>query len=135
MIMTCELCGNHFLTEADPYVIQNTPQGHKYYCSCVIKENINGSKMKQMNDKDEKAYDIWRNSTSTRLDIHDAWQAACEYVRGEFKFQTPPAVAIYQDMNDKLQAENKKLRDALEHICDTTSDYDSYQFAKEALQE
>lgn len=32
-----------------------------------------------MNDKDKKAFDEWRNSTSTRLDIHDAWQAACEY--------------------------------------------------------
>lgn len=36
MIMTCELCGNDFLTEADPYVIQNTPQGQKYYCNCMI---------------------------------------------------------------------------------------------------
>jgi hypothetical protein len=36
MIMTCELCGNEFLTEADPYVVRNTPQGQKYYCSCMI---------------------------------------------------------------------------------------------------
>jgi len=36
MIMTCELCGNEFLTEADPYVVQNTPQGQRYYCSCMI---------------------------------------------------------------------------------------------------
>jgi len=36
MIMTCELCGNEFLTEADPYVVRNTPQGERYYCSCMI---------------------------------------------------------------------------------------------------
>jgi hypothetical protein len=34
--MTCELCGNEFLTEADPYVVRNTPQGERYYCSCMI---------------------------------------------------------------------------------------------------
>lgn len=62
MIMTCELCGNDFLTEADPYVIQNTPQGQKYYCNCMISNHNQISSI------------------------------------------------------DKLQAENKKLRDALEEI-------------------
>jgi chromosome segregation ATPase len=36
-----------------------------------------------MNDKDKEAFNKWRNSTSTRLDIHDAWQAACEYKDSE----------------------------------------------------
>jgi predicted transcriptional regulator len=36
-----------------------------------------------MNDKDKEAFNEWRNSTSTRLDIHDAWQAACEYKDSE----------------------------------------------------
>ena len=74
-----------------------------------------------MNGKDKEAFEAWwkeytsnLSDTPTEWDVHDAWQAACEYMRDEFKFQTPPAVFIYQDMNDKLQAENKKLREALE---------------------
>jgi len=72
-----------------------------------------------MNDKDE--FDKWFIQTY-RYDYKDlvipesvnpqkeAWQAACEYMRDEFKFQTPPAVIAYQEMNEKLQAENAELK-------------------------
>jgi hypothetical protein len=83
MIMTCELCGNEFLTEADPYVVRNTPQGQKYYCSCMI---IN----------------------------HDQVSGI-----------------------DKLQAENKKLREALNDISTMVNDERWYdiEYVIEALKE
>lgn len=56
-----------------------------------------------MNDKDKEAFNEWRNSISTRLDIHDAWQAACEYMQAELAYH------IF-----KIEAENKKLREKLE---------------------
>lgn len=37
MIKTCELCGQDFLTEADPYVVRPTRSGVKLYCYCQIK--------------------------------------------------------------------------------------------------
>jgi hypothetical protein len=37
MVVTCELCGSDFLTEADPYVVRPTPSGVKLYCYCQIK--------------------------------------------------------------------------------------------------
>ncbi len=88
-----------------------------------------------MNDKDLDAFNEWRNSTSTRLDIHDAWQAACEYKREEYsnlmdamtrtsqynhKLQAEnkewqEAARSEAEEVNRLQAENKKLREALEH--------------------
>jgi transcriptional regulator with PAS, ATPase and Fis domain len=72
MIVSCELCGEDFLTESDCYVVRPTPKGNKLYCYCQIrnfeemsameklqaenaflKENINGTKIKQMNDRIE----------------------------------------------------------------------------------
>lgn len=35
MIHTCKKCGNDFLTEADSYVVEPTPNG-ELYCSCQI---------------------------------------------------------------------------------------------------
>jgi hypothetical protein len=74
-----------------------------------------------MNDKDKKAFEQWELDVEwstafkdQRLAALEAWQAACEYVRDDFKFQTPPAVVAYMEINDKLQAENKKLRQELE---------------------
>jgi hypothetical protein len=95
-----------------------------------------------MNDKDKEAFNEWRNSISTRLDIHDAWQAACEYKDKEqyiegsihesggikremtWKESSDMMENMYQgaiarlDREYKrireLQAENKKLREKLE---------------------
>ena len=68
-----------------------------------------------MNDKDKEAFNEWRNSTSTRLDIHDAWQAACNYKRDEYS-NLMGAMTQTSQNNYKLQAENKKLREALEEL-------------------
>jgi hypothetical protein len=88
-----------------------------------------------MNDKDLDAFNEWRNSTSTRLDIHDAWQAACEYKDKEL-VEWREAASSEANIVDELQAEhralqeqeslaktmyqlvkteNNKLREALEH--------------------
>jgi hypothetical protein len=77
-----------------------------------------------MNDKDLDAFNEWRNSTSTRLDIHDAWQAACEYKDKEIELLNNEISWLEEQIDDfmdepditikKLQAENKKLREALE---------------------
>lgn len=70
-----------------------------------------------MNDKDKEAYAIYEKTILQREGYlyiaREAWQAACEYARDEFKFQTPPAVIAYQEMNDKLQAKNAKLEKCL----------------------
>ena len=70
-----------------------------------------------MSDKDRKAFEDWFSGCGLEvIDDLRIWQAACEYKQDQFKFQTPPAVAIYQDMNEKIQDENKKLREALQSI-------------------
>jgi regulator of replication initiation timing len=66
-----------------------------------------------MEEKDKEAFNEWRNSTSTRLDIHDAWKAACEYSKQEYS-NIMDAMSRTSHNNAKLQAENKKLREALE---------------------
>lgn len=38
MMATCDLCGNEFLTEADPYVVSPTRDGYKLYCYCMVKK-------------------------------------------------------------------------------------------------
>jgi hypothetical protein len=79
-----------------------------------------------MNNKDLDAFNEWRNSTSTRLDIHDAWQAALEYERFNHKY-------CVVGFLDKLQAENKKLREALEYIQSNTESSYIFNWAEEAL--
>ena len=98
-----------------------------------------------MNYKDKEAFEKWELDvewstafTGHRLAAIDAWQAACEYKDNEFKFQTSPSVIVYQDMNEKLQAENKKLREALNRISEIGyyHDYGTHRdIAIEALKE
>jgi regulator of replication initiation timing len=78
-----------------------------------------------MNDKDLEAFEKWRNSTSTRLDIHDAWQTACEYKQKEYS-NLMDAMTQTSQYNFKLQAENKKLRKALEFYADATNNPKQY---------
>ncbi len=131
MIMTCELCGNEFLTEADPYVVQNTPQGQKYYCNCMIKENINGN---VMNNKDKEAFDNWIDNDVLSHDDNNkfknmseqerivfvterTWQAALEYERFNHRYCVVGLV-------EKLQAENKALRKIIHDLVITGMDSD-----------
>ena len=77
-----------------------------------------------MNETEKEAFEKWYSGENNIIckglhhEHREAWQAACEYVRNEFKFQTPPAVVAYMEMNDKLIKENKKLHEALEKIVD-----------------
>jgi regulator of replication initiation timing len=94
-----------------------------------------------MNDKDKEAFDEWRNSTSARLDIHDAWQAACEYKDEELNEWKEAARSEAEEVN-RLQVENKKLREALQQIAYHVGKFpihESYcelsHIAREALKE
>lgn len=92
-----------------------------------------------MNDKDKEAFNVWRNSTSTRLDIHDAWQAACEFKQEEIETVELREIKVnrsFVELADKyceLQAENKKLREALEYIQSNTESSYIFNWAEEAL--
>jgi hypothetical protein len=71
MIHSCELCGNDFLTEADPYVVRPTPQGVKLYCYCMIKgfEEMKGAeKLKEENKKLVEALKFYINSAPDGMD-------------------------------------------------------------------
>jgi hypothetical protein len=63
MIHSCELCGNDFLTEADPYVVRPTPKGVKLYCYCMIKgdEMKAAEKLKEENKKLVEALKFYAN--------------------------------------------------------------------------
>jgi hypothetical protein len=79
-----------------------------------------------MNEQDKEAFekwfrDYWSFEHINKIDCLKSWQAACEYKEDEFKFQTPPAVVTYMEINDKLLAENKKLREVLEFYAKTES--------------
>jgi len=98
-----------------------------------------------MNDKDKEAFDEWVKynvSIALRdrygLALIDTWQAACEYMQAELahyifkieaenknlveenralKLNYKEQMVIYLRLDiEKLQTENKKLRDALEYL-------------------
>ena len=74
MIHSCELCGNDFLTEADPYVVRPTPTGVKLYCVCQIKgfEEMKGAeKLKEENKKLVEALKFYENCSSLMLKQRD----------------------------------------------------------------
>jgi hypothetical protein len=68
MIMTCELCGNDFLTEADPYVVRNTHQGQKYYCSCMISNHDQISGIDKLQAENKKLRKIIHDLVTTGMD-------------------------------------------------------------------
>ena len=81
-----------------------------------------------MNDKDKEAFRLWAGEEEGESLLYDGaafhtWQAACEYKKDEIK-ELSYFKAIYNSLIDgaardtekinKLQDENKKLREALE---------------------
>jgi len=76
-----------------------------------------------MNDKDKKEFEKWwdnypmgKNITKQLYDrTKDAWQAALEYERFNHKYCV---VGTLDKLCEKLEAENKKLREALQWYAD-----------------
>lgn len=67
-----------------------------------------------MNDKDKEAFKEWYKNKKSEFDnCKEAWKAACEYKREEYS-NIMDAMTQTSQYNFKLQAENKKLREALE---------------------
>jgi len=83
-----------------------------------------------MNDKDKEAFEEWFNGDLQKLPkIHDAyerhiWQAACEYKDREYSYFVVEAKSHAQTKVDlgQLQAENKKIREALDRIDNSNND-------------
>jgi hypothetical protein len=97
-----------------------------------------------MNDKDEEAFDKWYGSENNIIckgfhyEHREAWQAACEYKEGEVKAYVNH-LKDFDDEIGRLQAENKKLREALEFYSmrknDDSSNHWNNSKAIEALKE
>jgi hypothetical protein len=67
-----------------------------------------------MNDQDKKAFTEWYKNKESEFDNwEEAWQAALEYERFNHKYCV---VGSQDKLCEKLEAENKKLRDVLENI-------------------
>jgi hypothetical protein len=78
-----------------------------------------------MNDKDKEAFIAWYKNKESEFDnCKEAWQAACEYKQKEInELKNVTYWTVEQNGNvtrhisivdiEKLQAENKKLREAL----------------------
>jgi hypothetical protein len=93
-----------------------------------------------MNDKDKQAFEKWFNGDLQKLpEIHDAyerhiWQAALEYERFNHKYCV---VGSLDKLCEKLEAKNKKLKDALKN-CLIMSPLDPFErgdMIREALKE
>jgi hypothetical protein len=97
-----------------------------------------------MNDKDKEVFEAWwkeytsnLSDTPTEWDVHDAWQAACEYKQEEIDFLKDrnetniSKVTCINQVNDGLhlllkeaEAENKKLRTLIDDLVNNGMDYD-----------
>ena len=93
-----------------------------------------------MNDKDKKAFTEWYKNKESEFDnCKEAWQAALEYERNisEKAFDLfNKNIDVLDDEIYKLQAENKKLREALESIANSKNYPEpDYLIAREALKE
>jgi hypothetical protein len=102
-----------------------------------------------MNDKDKEAFEKWfellgethleRVIKLNRGASHKAWQAACEYKDKEINndeelLRNHMNSIGYRELK-KLQAENKKLREALEKIIDQYFDLPYELRMKKGLKE
>jgi hypothetical protein len=89
-----------------------------------------------MNDKDKEAFNEWRNSISTRLDIHDAWQAACEYKDKEQYIEG----SIHESGGIKREMTWKESSDMMERmhqgaIAQLNREYERIKKFKDEIQE
>jgi regulator of replication initiation timing len=71
-----------------------------------------------MNNKDKEAFekwfvDYWSFEEINRMDCFKSWQAALEYKQEEID-EITSILEFKKETNVELQAENKKLREALE---------------------
>ena len=99
-----------------------------------------------MNDKNKKAFDEWLSEAGNHyadalayeFEKHlcfVSWQAACEYKDKDI-LEYKEASRSEADEVNRLQAENKKLREALEAIAkDYDRPSDMMKKAREALKE
>jgi hypothetical protein len=69
-----------------------------------------------MIEKDKEAFEKWLEVAYSPTSSQAAWQAACEYKQKEIDILKNHDISGYKEGIDCLQAENKKLRDALENI-------------------
>jgi hypothetical protein len=88
-----------------------------------------------MNNQDKEAFTEWyKNKESIFDDCKEAWQAAIEYERFKHKYCV---VGSLDKLCEKLEAENKKLKDALKN-CLIMSPLDPFErgdMIREALKE
>jgi hypothetical protein len=101
-----------------------------------------------MNDKDKEAFDkwwisnkyeltpfYWHNTSLVGSEILATWQAACEYKQKEIEAYVNH-LKDFDDEIGRLQAENKKLREALEAIGYLhLSPFQTVKTARKALKE
>jgi hypothetical protein len=86
-----------------------------------------------MNNQDKEAFEKWWKETSKPYSEY-AWQAAIEYERFNHKYCV---VGSLDKLCEKLEAENKKLKDALKN-CLIMSPLDPFErgdMIREALKE
>jgi hypothetical protein len=106
-----------------------------------------------MNDKDKEAFEKWwdeypmgwKISGELHKNTSDSWQAACEYKQKEIDDltgQLKSCIFVYEEKVNRLIAENKKLREALEKIAYHVGKFPIYEsycelshIAREALKE
>ena len=106
-----------------------------------------------MNDKDKEAFRLWAGEEEGESLLYDGaafhtWQSACEYMKDEIEhrddliYELEQNYLVEKENKQKLQAENKKLREALEQIAYHVGKFpihESYcelsHIAREALKE
>jgi hypothetical protein len=72
-----------------------------------------------MHDKDKEAFIEWYKNKESEFDnCKEAWRAACEYKQKKLDRKYTDDVTYLDSKILNLQAENKKLRDALEFYAD-----------------
>jgi hypothetical protein len=87
-----------------------------------------------MKNQDKEAFEKWyKNKVSEFDNYNEAWQAAIEYERFNHKYCV---VGSLDKLCEKLEAENKKLREALKSIANSKNYPEpDYLIAREALKE
>lgn len=79
-----------------------------------------------MIDINKEAFEKWVEVAYSPTSSLAAWQAACEFKQKEIDILKNHDIAGYKEGIDCLQAENKKLRNALEFYADVTNNPKQY---------
>ena len=83
MIIECTQCQSDILTEADPYLYQNTARGEVFTCMACVKTNLNNKYRKALEEIKDQFTNISYSLIDPQEKLEDIFKISKEALKDE----------------------------------------------------